>query len=487
MSNHIPSDNTAAPTNQNIESDTPTPKNPQRLKVAWLGCILFLSTLGLYHLNGKALPGGDTVPHRYLPLSILCSGDLNLNEFPLGRILPNGTMQQPYFLVPGRNQNQHSSFGVGPGIMATPVYAVAALFNQTFTYGRILKLGKWAASIMVALAVLLLFFACLPDVSVGGALAIAIVWGWGTSSWSMISQAIWQHTGAAPWLIGGLLCLSLGRKKEQWIPWAGLCLGFATVCRTTNAFIAIAFTLYVFLHHRRVLWRFLALASIPAILLFAYNTHAFGSPFKFGQLMVGPEIAKWKTGVSSNIVTNPWLALQGLAGTLISPSRGIFNYSPVLLFGLAGLLLSWRKGGDPLYRWSSIAFASVILLHGVWYDWWGGWTYGYRRPFDTVFLLAFGIAPLWAGIQSIRWKQWSFGVMFFFSIWVQGVGAFSYDFVSWNNRPNVDRNPHRLWSVTNSQLVHYLANPRWVETIPLQDAPRLTLKICPIRVTGRSP
>ncbi len=503
---------------------TVTMATHSRFRTLWISCTLFVLTLGLYHLNGKALPGGDTVPHRYLPLSVICSGDLNFDEFPLGRIRRNRTMEQPYFLVPGRDRHQHSSFGVGPGLMAVPVFAVARLCHNIFTYDSILQLGKWAASLMMALSVLLLFLACLTEIGYGGAFVIALAWGWGTSSWSMISQSLWQHTGAAPWLLGALLCLVYGRKRnddeqaaslshkqaaslshkqatslphkqatslsceqapssphERWIPWAGLCLGFATVCRTTNALIALTFTLYVFLYHRRMLWRFLMLAAIPAILLFAYNTHAFGSPFKFGQLLIGPALAKWKTGVASNVVTHPLIALQGLAGTLFSPSRGIFVYSPVLWFGLVGLLLSWRKGGDPLYRWASIAFTAVILLHGVWYDWWGGWTFGYRRPFDAVFLLAFGICPLWESIKTTRWKRWTFAALLFCSISIQGMGAFSYDITSWNGKPDVDRNPHRLWSVTQSQLAFYLKNPRWVRKIKLQDSPRWTITVCPVR------
>lgn len=449
----------------------------------WLPWLLSLGLVVLvgccYLLNGKALMGGDTVPHRYLPLSILCEGNFDLNEIPLGKMKPNGTLERPYYLTPGQKGRMYSVFGVTPSIMAMPVFAWAALQSKHFSYERILMLGKYAASLMMMLAVFLLFWAFATDIPPWGALVLALAWGLGTSAWSMMSQAIWQHTGAAPWLAGALLCLLRGRTSANWLPWAGLCLGCATLCRNSNLLIALPFTAYVWLHHRKQFWQFAFLASLPAFALFYYNYQAFGHPLKFGQLLVGSQLAKWKTGVASSFTTDPLRALVGFAGILVSPSRGIFVYSPVLLFGAVGLGASWRKGGDPLFRWASIGYLGVIVLHSFWFDWWGGWTYGYRLPFDCVILLTLGIVPLWQNIQKIQWRKWGFVAALVGSIVFQGLGAFAYDVASWNGQPNVDRHPQRLWSITDSQLLYYLQRPGWRFNKQRQDCPRWSISICP--------
>lgn len=109
--------------------------------------------------------------------------------------------------------------------------------------------------------------------------------------------------------------------------------------------------------------------------------------------------------------------------------------------------------------------------------------YGYRLPFDGVILLVLGIIPLWHVVVRLRWIRWIFVGTLIFSLWVQAVGAFVYDSVSWNYRPrNVDTHPERLWSIRDSQLLMYLKNPRWVRRIPYLDAAPFTLRICPVQV-----
>lgn len=445
--------------------------------------VLWLLCLSAFWFNGNAGIGGDTIPHRYLPLSLLCEGNFTFNEIPLGRVKPGGRIEKPYYLVPGKGGGFYSVFGVAPGVMATPVYAVAAWINPVFSYRRIIRLGKLSSSLMLSLAAVLLFLAFLPWAGSWGAFVLALVWALGTSSWSMISQALWQHSAAAPWLAAALLCLVRGQSNDKWIPWAGLCLGMATLCRPSNLLIALVFTGYVVWHHRAVFWRFAGLAAIPALLLLSYNLTAFGHPLHFGQLEASRSLAQWKMG-SASAQTFQWSYFpSGFLGILFSPSRGIFVYSPVLFLGVAGFLMTLRDKTREaaLFRWSGVAALSVLVLHGFWYDWWGGWSYGYRLTFDMIFLLVFAICPLWGYLRSKRFRMFGFSFLLAVSIGVQALGAFAYDATSWNSRPNVDRNTQRLWSLTDSQIVYYLRNFRWNNKIRQYDTTPWSFKICPVR------
>ena len=69
-------------------------------------------------------------------------------------------------------------------------------------------------------------------------------------------------------------------------------------------------------------------ASVPGAALATYNTYFLGSPFRFGQSEAGHALALEKTGLPGVWQTPLW---DGAAGLLLSPSRGLFFFSPFLL------------------------------------------------------------------------------------------------------------------------------------------------------------
>ncbi len=454
-----------------------------------LGLLLIVLCMTAYMSNQAAMPGGDTVASRYIPLSLLCEHDLDLNEMPLRLRLRNGRISQPYFLLPARHGRQVATFGPSPGIMAFPVFFVASLLSNRFSYQRVLHLAKLAASLMVAISVLLLYLAMTSMTGRTGAFILALVYGLATSSWSMMSQALWQHTAALPWLAAALLVLTRGRNRDALVPWAGLFLGLAVICRPPDIVIAIAFTVYVWLHHRKYFVAFLGLAAIPAALQAAYNWFYFGNPLLFGQLLLNRFLhehtgllSAWACPKCATWDTSPHHVLTAIAGLLFSPSRGIFVYSPVLMLGLWGLVASLRRQGDPLLRWSLAGFAALVLLYAFRHDWWGGWSFGYRFLMDGVPLLVIGITPLWGRLKASRLLKGLSLILVLFSLMVQFVGAFSYNLVGWNASPDVNAHPARLWSMEHSQLVYYMRHFKIRRDYHGFDTPPATITVCPVRI-----
>jgi hypothetical protein len=131
------------------------------------------------------------------------------------------------------------------------------------------------------------------------------------------------------------------------------------------------------------------------------------------------------------------------------------------------------------------------------FDWWGGWSYGYRPIMEVVTLLAFLAIPTVSWVQAKRWRMAAVGVLCLWSLGTQAVGAFAYDVRGWNGRLvydvvdethgqrasyddrqsaeqhaqaqggrvevrdlNVDwpQNRHRLWSLTDNPIRYYLQN-----------------------------
>jgi hypothetical protein len=122
------------------------------------------------------------------------------------------------------------------------------------------------------------------------------------------------------------------------------------------------------------------------------------------------QLYQWTTlsGVEAfarNIVdftTNPQLSsslpermLRGGLGLTVSPFRGVFWYSPVLLLGLIGALPFTRR-----HRWEGIAFLLLVAAHILGYSrylyWSGGVAWGARYMLPIIPFLLLLAAPIFA-------------------------------------------------------------------------------------------
>ena len=90
-------------------------------RAALTPALFFFAILFIYVVSPRPLGSGDTMPARYLPLSIVREGNFDLDEFPV--------LYQPtlgYFL---KHVNGHyvSDRPVGAPLLAVPVYLLTAL------------------------------------------------------------------------------------------------------------------------------------------------------------------------------------------------------------------------------------------------------------------------------------------------------------------------------------------------------------------------
>jgi hypothetical protein len=97
------------------------------------------------------------------------------------------------------------------------------------------------------------------------------------------------------------------------------------------------------------------------------------------------------------------------------------------------MVKTWLDARYHSLRPLTIATAAVMALQCKWFDWWGGWTYGYRPWLDAVPLLVVFIAPVIDWIWEAKTRRLVFSAALAWSCFVQFVGAFAYD-KSWNER-----------------------------------------------------
>ncbi|MFN8542816.1 MAG: hypothetical protein U0807_01185 [Candidatus Binatia bacterium] len=103
---------------------------------------------------------------------------------------------------------------------------------------------------------------------------------------------------------------------------------------------------------------------------------------------------------------------EGLPGVLVSPSRGLFVYSPVLVLAPVAAGLCWTRLAPGRRRDVVLLLAGALLqtlLIATWHDWPGGWSYGPRLMTEGAALLGAVLivtAPVWAG-----WRRFAAAVV----------------------------------------------------------------------------
>lgn len=402
--------------------------------------LLFLAPFLVYVANGRVLGSGDTIPAKYLPLSILREFNFDLDEFPF---LYDPVI--PYFL---QYQNGHvvSAYPVGPALLAVPVYALPILLGTSAESLWLSHLEKFTAAAIAALSVLFLYFALKRLASPKAVAIVTGIYAFGTSTFSVSSQALWQHGPSQLFLAMGLYFLVRGLNDPRFTAYAGLPLAAAIACRPTDLLIVLPIAIYVVHTRRDQLFKFVLCSLPPALFLGWYNATYFGSPFLtgYGREAVDPFSSFWGA---------PFL--DGLLGLLISPRAGLLVYSPIFVLSFLGMLDSWKKGGCVLLKYLSLGPLLTILLYSKRFAWWGGLSYGPRYLADLAPILALFLLPGLLKIQRIKPLRLTVWALALISVGLHGLGAFAYDgswdvhFKDWTAGEN------HLWSWSKGPIVYY--------------------------------
>jgi hypothetical protein len=156
-------------------------------------------------------------------------------------------------------------------------------------------------------------------------------------------------------------------------------------------------------------------------------------------------------GVTGTISSEPWV---GALGLLLSPSRGLILFSPIVLIPLIGLPLVWRHETDAGERWWTVAAITQYVCYACYSMWWGGHTYGPRYLVDALVPLAPAATAGMTWVAARRWRQLAASVALGWSIVAAATGAFCYPHDRWNTDPaSVDRYHDRLWDWSDPQIL----------------------------------
>jgi hypothetical protein len=208
-------------------------------------------------------------------------------------------------------------------------------------------------------------------------------------------------------------------------------------------------------------WWLTAVLGVVAAAVATHNWSTFGS-------LQGGYAEINRTHAQFHGVEGTWsLALpEGLAGLLVSPSRGLLVYSPVLAVAFLGLARGCAGSAGAPVRYLALAVGTSLLTLATYTVWWGGHSFGPRLLVDVLPALALGLVPVWPVIRRRPFARGLFALTLAVSVLVEVVGAFHFPSpraVDWDTSPqDVDFAHERLWDWRDPQLVRLLRNgPVW--------------------------
>lgn len=415
---------------------------PDRRTAALLAAALFV----IFNSNGREIASADSQPTKYAARELLLRGTLGLNHV-VGSV-PELADRSGF--VAARDGRYRSAYSPVPAIVAAavswPLWKAGLIDIRAPRAPNVIAV--LSASLLSALSAALVYLTARRRLETRPALAVAIAFALGTGMWPTVSQTLWQHETA---IFGLALAIhaftrqSL-RRRDALVIGLGLALAGSSRMQLAPAILVLTAAVAVRAGARSGACT-AALVGAAAGVMMVINTRWFGTPFGAAPMLE----ALHETVHRQSYSFAP--SLEGLAGLLVSPSRGLLIYSPVVLTAAAGMRAVGKESWSAPLRWCLAAALVQYVFYGSYSVWWGGHTFGPRYMLDILPLLA----PLGAGgvarMRGPAAKGLAVAAMAW-SILVAATGAFGYPHDRWNTDPvSVDRFHERLWDWSDPQIV----------------------------------
>lgn len=413
------------------------------------------------HFSCKLVTSSDSKWTVFIAMSLIKEGDIDLDEYE--------DIANNHYAIYRMDGHYYSVYPIGVPLMSVPfVYVIdksrTILFSLFPSYEKRVRKREqkttgelevtdfyrdvelFIASILIAITSVLMYLTGRCFLNKKYSFLSALIFAFCTSAWSTGSRALWQHGPTMLMLSITLYILLRAKEKPSLIQFASIPLMFSCVIRPTNILSLVFIAIYVFFQYRHYILKFF-LWSLPiAIPFFFFNVSLYHT------LLPGYYLPN-RIGGSSRF-------FEALVGNLISPARGLFVFSPVLLLSLWGIVVKIRRRQ---FEKLDFTLLGIIILHWIVIsshpNWWGGWSIGPRyfsemTPYFIYFLLpVLATIPGLKGFKKVCMVSF-LCILMFLSGFIHYKSSRHVAVWHWNKKPvNIDDNPERLWDWKDLQFL----------------------------------
>jgi hypothetical protein len=295
--------------------------------------------------------------------------------------------------TPGRDGKRYNWHQFGQQALVMPFYLF--LRREGYAYYFVNLASTALTAVLIMHTLVLLGFRLRESVM------SALVFGIGTLAWFYAAKTPHEHVLAVLFVTGGVYYAvkyqkGLGRRN---LYLCMLSIGMGFTIRYDVILILLPVSLYFYLGRKDVsgdmfpLWK-AALISAALLAPFfladaMYNYIRFGDILDSGHGRHNPNIKKhW--GIE--------FLPTGLIGSMLSPGRSIFLFSPVLMLFPFYVRAFKRRVDRPFFIVSMSAIVMYLVFYGVHHSWDGDWCFGPRYFLVLGPFMVMAIAPMFESL-----------------------------------------------------------------------------------------
>lgn len=384
----------------------------QHQKIRMAGLSLFLIFIGIYSLSYLGVWLGTDELHMFDSIeSLVRRGNLDVTIQYVTNFTPEKI---------GDNIGAPSRYEPVQMILAAPFYYAASIIPSVGMMHSV-----WFVNVIItALIVVTLYWIALTQ---GYSWQVAWI---GSAMYGVGTQALpysrWFYRDPLSALTI-ILCFGLVIKikkniaeKESYWKW-GLVFAVSYFLAFFSKQVVLLILPSIFilffdtriLGNRRILISFISISSVAGIALALIFLLNLSSSRQLGFL----DDIDWRIS---------WL-FESEMGYMVSPSRSVWLYSPILILMLPGSLLLWQKAHSRFVVSIWVSFLTFALSYGfrhTW-NWWGSWSWGPRYLLPILPMLMLLVFPVLEWIEQSRrkiiWRSGLLGLLAI-SVWVQLIG-----------------------------------------------------------------